>query len=85
MKRKGKIKIEGRDFILVLKRDFLSLLQSQCISVLNTRKEMLFLQVATTLFVPPRDLCRALPSSHKELKFFKALAGLESLVQFVVD
>lgn len=83
MKKEGKIKIEGRDFILVPKRDFLNLLQSLYISVLN--KRMLILQMATTLLVLPRDLCRALPSSHKELKFFKALAGLESLVQFVMD
>lgn len=84
MKKQGKIKTEGRDFILVPKRDFLNLLQSLCMSVLNTRK-MLILQVATTPLVPPRDLCRALPSSHKKLKFFKALAGLESLLQLVMD
>lgn len=48
MKKEGKIKIDGRNFILVPKRDFLNLLQSLCISVLNTRK-MLILQVATTL------------------------------------
>lgn len=84
MKKEGKIKTEGRDFTLVPKRDFLNLLQSLCMSVLNTRK-MLILLVATTFLVPHRDLCRALPSSHKKLKFFKALAGLESLLQFVMD
>lgn len=50
MKKEGKIKIKGRDFILVPKRDFLNLVQSLCISVVNTRK-MLILQVATTLLV----------------------------------
>lgn len=54
MKKESKIKIEGKNFILVPKRYFLKLLQSLCISVLNTRK-MLILQVATTLLVPPRD------------------------------
>lgn len=55
MKKEGKIKINGRDFILVPKRDFLNLLQSLCISVLNTGK-MLILQVATTLLVEQRSL-----------------------------
>lgn len=84
MKKEGKMKIEGRDFILIPKRDFLNLLQSLCIPVPNTRK-MLILQVATILLVLPKDLCRALPSSHKKLKFFQALAVLESLLQFVMD